>query len=340
MTDEIINKFNIGFSPQNQELIPNMLQNKNEMFGAIYDNKNIFAPETIIDSGIAAYYNNKLLSLISDRITFPICDKNGNILGFSGRLIKSSDKMPKYLHTHATKIFDKGNILYNIQNVKTAETLIICEGFFDVISYDTAGFCAICTMGTALTDKNIENIKKTCKNLKFIFISFDNDSAGIKANLENGLALLKQGFNVYKVGEYDSKYKDTDELIKAKGKEAIVDIVNNPIDFISFYIIKILRDDIPVNQKQLIVNEIATLVSTYGDNSFRTKHIKLIAEKSGFDINDITFKINGNATNLIQNNIVNSSNNNFIQKNHGDINTTAYSGENNLIKNTNINQKK
>ena len=143
---------------------------------------------------------------IRNRLIIPIADEYGNIVAFSGRTIHGEE--PKYLLTQETKVFHKSEILFNYSNAKSqsyGKELFIVEGFMDVIGSKKLGIDnVVALMGTAITSKHIELLKKLkCE----LVLALDNDEAGKRAMLKQIPILLQEGFRVSvidisKVGNY------------------------------------------------------------------------------------------------------------------------------------------
>lgn len=117
------------------------------------------------------------------RLMFPIWDIRGRVVGFGGRAL--DDSQPKYLNSPQTPIFDKSSILYGIDRAKGAITdkklAVIVEGYMDVITAHQYGYTNVVgSMGTALTEKQINVVKKLTRSLAF---ALDPDTAGDAATL-------------------------------------------------------------------------------------------------------------------------------------------------------------
>lgn len=118
------------------------------------------------------------------RVTFPIRDASGRIVGFAGRTVPPSKRVvPKYLNTAATAIFHKSALLYGLfearQAIARAGFVLIVEGYLDVIALAQAGVQnVVASMGTACTREQIEQLFRVSGELIFCF---DGDSAGKKA---------------------------------------------------------------------------------------------------------------------------------------------------------------
>ena len=117
------------------------------------------------------------------RIMFPLQDDDGNVVGFSGRILSGSKQEAKYLNSPETPIFEKSHILYNFHNarlnVRKTGKVILFEGFMDTISADRAGVTnSVAVMGTSLSDKHLMKLKRIAKE---IIICCDGDDAGWEA---------------------------------------------------------------------------------------------------------------------------------------------------------------
>ena len=214
---ETIKKFEIGLSISKQPLTPFLL-NK-------YDINNL------IDIGLS---NTESKDIFNDRIMIPIHDLSGNPIGFGGRIYQTKDGS-KYMNTKATRIFDKGNILYNYHRAHKKlgkdDSIIIMEGYFDVIRASTVGLDnCVAPMGTSLTKNHINILKKITNN---IILCFDGDEAGKNATIHAIPLLESSGMNV-KIVRLEEK--DPDEFIIKRGHEAFLEKINNPINLIDFKI--------------------------------------------------------------------------------------------------------
>ena len=200
INDDIIKEFNIGLSLSNNGLT-DILAKKYDLsmlnsIGLSIDNKDVY----------------------NDRIMFPLSDPTGRVVGFSGRIYREFDKSNKYLNTKETNIFHKGELLYHYNEardyVRNSKFVIVMEGFMDTIRASSVGIKnTVSLMGTAMTNNQIELLKRLSKN---IVLCLDGDSAGIRANINNGEELLKHGLNVSVIPL--SNDDDPDTFILKNGK--------------------------------------------------------------------------------------------------------------------------
>ncbi len=132
-----------------------------------------------------------------DRVMFPITDFRGRIVAFGGRAL-SADAQAKYLNSPETVLFKKGDLLYNgfeaRKSVNAAGTLVVVEGYVDVISMAVAGFGhTVAPLGTALTERQLEILWRLTPEP---ILCFDGDKAGLRAAyraVDLALPALKPG---------------------------------------------------------------------------------------------------------------------------------------------------
>lgn len=132
-----------------------------------------------------------------NRITIPLLDRNGRIVGFAGRALDPEAKA-KYINPTDTLLYHKGNYLYNLDKARTSiikeNKVYLVEGYPNVWRmYQEGIYNVVAAGGTALTSEQIALLKSTTKN---IVLCYDADNAGIKATNTNLVPLLKEGFNV------------------------------------------------------------------------------------------------------------------------------------------------
>ena len=206
LSDATINHFGLGYAPREygatskylkslgyteEEMIAGFLCGKNEDTGRIYD----------------AFYH---------RVMFPIIDATGNVIAFGGRVMESG--VPnKYKNSADTPVFSKRRNLFALNFAKdvSQETMILCEGYMDVIALHEAGFTnAIATLGTAITPEQARLMKRYTK---CVIIAYDMDEAGRHA-ADKAMVLLEEVGLEVRLLKLEGA-KDPDEFIKKYGKE-------------------------------------------------------------------------------------------------------------------------
>jgi len=139
------------------------------------------APEMLRDTGLA--FNNKsgrMQDSFRARVLFPIYTENGDPVALGGRVLPGSSDPAKYKNSSETPIYAKSKTLYGLNwakgDIVTADQVIVCEGYTDVIGFHRAGIKrAVATCGTALTEDHVRLLKRYASQ---VVLAFDADAAG------------------------------------------------------------------------------------------------------------------------------------------------------------------
>lgn len=210
--------FGLGYAPSGRNVLKEHLASKSietsqvEACGLV-----VFGPD------IPVSYDR-----FRDRIMFPILDARSRVIAFGGRAL-SPDVPAKYLNSPETDLFSKSNVLYNYARARKAVerdgSLIIAEGYMDVIAMAAAGFeNAVAPLGTALTEAQIELAWRVGGEPT---LCFDGDEAGIRAahrSIDTALPGLKPGRSLRFALLPDGK--DPDDLIADSGPQALRDVLD------------------------------------------------------------------------------------------------------------------
>lgn len=244
---------------------------------------------TLNDLGLA---NNDIDTFIN-RIIFPLDDRNGRIVGFSGRIYDDS-KMSKYMNTKETPIFRKGTCLYHYnaskEYVRTSKYVIVMEGFMDVIRASTIGVKnTVALMGTALTDDNIALLKKLTLN---IYLCLDGDKPGQDANIHNGKLLEDAGFNVKVIRLTNDE--DPDSYILKNGKDKFISLIENASNYSDYRIDKLkenvnFESDIDLSN---YINNVLKEISNIDDEIRCEIILKKLAKENNLSYNTLEKKLN------------------------------------------------
>lgn len=176
----------------------------------------------------------------TDRIMFPIINENNDVIGFSGRLFRDTDKRDsKYFNSPASDIFKKSSVLFGINYAVKSDkrAWILCEGQMDVVTSHQYGYdSTVASLGTAMTKAHANLIRQYTKT---VYLAYDSDGAGVKATLRNIPVLRRAGLNV-KVIDL-APYKDPDELLKAEGNDYYNHRIIHAIDSYDYEIMEWAR---------------------------------------------------------------------------------------------------
>jgi len=170
------------------------------------------------------------------RIMFPICNDVGEVIAFSGRLLKDAEGAAKYLNSPETPLFRKGSVLFGLHKTKRAlieaNCAIVCEGQLDLISLFEAGITnVVAPQGTAFTENQARVLKRFVNE---VVLCFDADAAGQKA-AERSLDALLQNDLIVRVAEIPAG-EDPDSLVRREGKKAFESRVARARDFFDYWI--------------------------------------------------------------------------------------------------------
>ncbi len=194
LTDETIKTWGLGYAPDSWSLLLDHLLAKG------------YTRELILQAGMLSQGDDgRVYDRFRDRLMFPIRGIFGRMAGFGGRVLNPDD-VPKYLNSPATDLFDKGRLLYGLDQARStmrAESqAVIVEGYMDVIGLHQAGFTnAVSPMGTALTEAQFQLVKKMTSN---IILALDPDAAGQKATLR-GLETARKAMDMGEQLSFDSR---------------------------------------------------------------------------------------------------------------------------------------
>ena len=262
--EEIVRKFQLGYSPAQKDALTN---------AAV---KEGYRLEYLVKTGLTIEKENYRADRFRERIIFPIHGLTGNVAGFGGRILKSDDKMAKYLNSPESEIYQKSRILYGLyqakQSVVKNEKCYLVEGYTDVLGLHQAGIeNVVASSGTALTSDQVRLIKRFTSNVTIIY---DGDEAGIKASLRGIDLILEEGLNIRVIPLPDGE--DPDSFSKKLSASEFRDYLKeNETDFISFktrLLLKEIEQD-PV-QKASLINDVIRSISVIPDTVTRSVYIK------------------------------------------------------------------
>lgn len=274
---DTIKEFGIGLAVDDKTKLMRYLKEKK------YDSN------TLSDLGLL----NGDIDTFINRIMFPLDDRNGRTVGFSGRIYTDS-KLSKYMNTKETPIFRKGSCLYHYnaskEHVRLSKFVIVMEGFMDVIRASTIGVKnTVALMGTALTDEQISMLKKLSLN---VYLCLDGDKPGLDAAVHNGELLEKAGLNVKVI--YLKNDDDPDTYIINNGKDKFLSLIDNALNYSDFKIDR-LRTGINFAsdaELALYVNNVVKEASVIDDEIRREIILKKLATETNLSYNTLEKKLN------------------------------------------------
>ena len=249
--EEILQKFQVGYNlDQRDDLTRQALKNQYNI-------------EYLQKSGLISLRNEVPVDNYRGRIIFPVHNTTGKIIGFGARVIKTTERAPKYINTPENELYVKSKILYGTyfarQSIDKLDECLLVEGYTDVVSLHQAGIeNVVASGGTSLTIDQLRLIRKYTNNLTIIY---DGDSAGVKAALRGLDMALEEGLNVRLVLIPDNE--DPDSYVNKVGVTEFRRFVEiNKKDFILFQLEVMLKDaGSDTSKKAAVVNQVAETLS-------------------------------------------------------------------------------
>jgi DNA primase len=206
-------RFRLGYAPSGNNALIEHLKTRN------------ITVDDMVAAGLARPGDGErgLRDFFFNRVTFAITDQRGRVVAFGARALEA-DAKPKYINTGETSLFSKGQLLYNFATARPAaikaQTVVVAEGYMDVIALVRAGFDhAVAPLGTALTEDQLQLLWRTAPEPT---LSFDGDEAGLRAAhraAHLALPMLKPGYSLRFA--FLPKGEDPDSFIAAEGAGAM-----------------------------------------------------------------------------------------------------------------------
>lgn len=226
LTEEIRDKFQLGYSPPGWSHLTDLLKKK------------AISLEAASSIGLLGFGENGYYDRFRDRIIFPIADSQGRIVGFGGRVIGQGE--PKYLNSPESALFHKGRFVYGLnlakESIRNQQRSIIMEGYMDVVQAHQHGFTnTVASLGTSLTREQAKLIKRHAAEA---VLAYDADSAGQNATIR-GMELLQEAGLKVRILRPPAG-EDPDSFLKKQGGPAFAALLEQAASLIEFKIEHVL----------------------------------------------------------------------------------------------------
>ncbi len=237
---EFIKAFGIGYAPRAGQVIQKMLQAQK------------ISPKVLEDTGLVV----RGREFFSDRITIPIRDSIGAVIGFSARKFKPDTFGGKYVNTPETVLFKKSKMLFGLsycrKNIAKEKRALIVEGQIDALRLIHLGFSwAVAGQGTAFGEDQAKELIHL--GVRKVYLALDGDPAGREAAIKIGHFFQKDGIEVLVV-QLPEKC-DPDLILQEKGPEEWQKFLEKSVDYITFYVdqlSKTLNTQSPAGKNELV----------------------------------------------------------------------------------------
>jgi DNA primase len=230
LEESILREFRVGFAPSAWDRV------------LLASRRSGFSEAELLAAGLVQRSQERPGSVYDRfrrRITFPLCDKRGRVLGFGARTM-SSEERAKYLNSADGEVYHKGRHLFGTHlaraHASKVRSVVLCEGYTDVIAAHQAGVRqCVGLMGTALTDEQVAELARLAPT---VVLALDADAAGQEAMMKAARVAAKQRFEL-RVAVLPPG-SDPAEVLQRDGPEAVRALIDGSLPFVRFRVERIL----------------------------------------------------------------------------------------------------
>ncbi len=272
LSDQMIEKYEMGFNPSNNVLYS-------------FLNRKGYSDRDIIEANLARLTDRGIQDVFYNRLMIPIHDTSGHPIGFTARSLDPNAES-KYINTNETPLFHKSDVIFNFhraaESTRKEKKMILAEGPMDVMAFDRAGLSnAVCSMGTACTKGQLQQIHRLTGNL---VLAFDGDRAGQNAIFKTGRLAQNLGFKVSVLN--NTTDMDPDEIVNKFGADRLKTMVSDAktwIEFIFDYYQKVydLRN---YSSKKEFSQKILEEINRLSDSFDRDNYLHQLSSITGFAV--------------------------------------------------------
>ncbi len=228
LSDDIVERFKIGYAPKAPDTLVKFAR------------KHRYTDDEMVAAGLLShiekYGRHELHDRFRGRLMFSICDTQGRVVAFSGRVLEKNDRVAKYVNSPETPVFVKSSVLYALDKAQRAiaaapnRRAIICEGQIDTIRCHACGFdTAVASQGTAFTEEHVRILKRYADSAVMVF---DSDKAGLKATVRTAGLFLAAGIPVRAATLPEGE--DPDSFLRARGHDAFERVLSEAEEIVPF----------------------------------------------------------------------------------------------------------
>jgi DNA primase len=271
LSRDVVHDFRIGYAPGDGRSLMTFLLGKG------------FTEQEIKDAGLSSVRRGGPGDMFRDRMMVSLADGQGQVVGFTARLISDDIQAPKYINTPQTLLYDKSRNVFGLHLAKEAirknDYAVIVEGNLDVVSSHQAGVRqVVATAGTALTEHHLKILSRLTHHVR---LAFDGDKAGIAAT-ERAVPIAQAVGVELSIVTLPGDAKDPDELIKQDPK-LWVQAIESPKPAVEWVIDQYAKnvDLSSAEGKRRLTTEALKLVAVLGDPIEREHYLQMLATRTG-----------------------------------------------------------
>lgn len=281
----VVVDFRIGYAPDHGTALVDALRKKG------------YIDEEIRGAGLSAQRRGGLGDMFRERLMVPLSDGQGQIIGFTARLVRDIEKAPKYINTPQTLLYDKSRHVFGLYQAKEAirksDYAVVVEGNLDVISsHQTEVRQVVATAGTAMTEHHLKALSRLTHHIR---LCFDGDKAGIAAT-ERAIPIAEAVGVELSIISLPDAYKDPDELIK-HDPQMWVDAISKPQPVVEWIIEQYTKryDITTAAGKRELTTEALKVISALKDPVEKEHYLHRLTEVTGASLQALEGKLSQQA---------------------------------------------
>ena len=273
LSDQVLADFRVGYAPKAWDRL---------LTGA---RRQGFTEDELLAAGLATRgKNGGVYDRFRERITFPLADARGRVLGFGARAMRD-DQGAKYINTAEGELYHKGRQLFGIDRARAAvakaQRVIVVEGYTDVLALHDAGMPeTVGVMGTALTKDQMGELARVVGTEGTIYLALDADRSGQEAMLRAARLAEDRDVSLRVVRLPDGQ--DPADLVTGQGREVMTDLVTKALSVLEFAVGRVLADgelDDPEGRDRAL-NAARELIAAAPARSARRDHlVRMVADR-------------------------------------------------------------
>lgn len=271
LDEALLREFRVGYAPSAWDKV------------LVASRQSGYSEAELWDAGLTAKnQKGNVYDRFRRRITFPLCDSRGRVLGFGARAV-GADQHPKYLNSSENAVFHKGRQVYAADLARAAAAksgeVILCEGYTDVIAMHQAGLRnTVGLMGTALTEDQVSELARMAP---VVALALDADSAGQEAMIR--AAKVAEGRKLELRVVPLPAGNDPADIVQQQGPQEITKLVAGSVPFVRFRVDRalLLADLSSAEGKDRAVSELAPILTPLPASAMRDELTELAAAALG-----------------------------------------------------------
>jgi DNA primase len=265
LDEDFIRRFELGLAPSQGGLLRNTLKSKN------------IGEDAVREAGLL---NNAGRDFFFSRITFPIRDAAGSVIGFSARKYRDETFGGKYINTGDTRLFKKSSTLFGLnycrRRIAKERHVIIVEGQVDALKLIQAGFdVTVAALGTAFGEGHVKQLVNL--GVSTVYLAMDGDTAGNDASSKVGDMFQKVGVGVRVLRMPPGS--DPDTILTEKGVVFFNKMLKESVDYLTF-LVEYFSKKMDINSpagKQELVNTISKKIRNWENSVMVHESLRRLA---------------------------------------------------------------